>query len=164
MAVAIYPGTFDPITYGHLDVIQRTAKVFDKVIIGVLVNHTKKPMFTTEERVEMIREVTESIPNVEVISFDGLLVEFCKTSGIDVIIRGVRAISDFEYEMTMAQTNKELYDDIETMFFVTDSRYSFVSSSAVRELAMFGASIEKFVPEKVRKHIYQKYRDKYPEL
>ena len=117
MATAVYPGSFDPITLGHLDIIKRTAAVFDKVIIGVLINKAKKPLFSIEERVELIKEVTKDIPNVEIVSFNGLLIEFSDKMKADVIVRGIRAVSDFEYELMMAQTNKQLKANIETMFF-----------------------------------------------
>lgn len=161
MTTAIYPGSFDPITYGHLDIIERGSQVFDKLIIGVLVNHSKSPLFSTEERVQMIKKVTSHLPNVEVVSFGGLLVEFCKMNDINVILRGIRAVSDFEYELMMAQTNKELHKEIETVFFATNSKYSFVSSSSVRELAFFGAAIDQFVPALIEEQIHDKYKEKY---
>ncbi len=160
MATAIYPGSFDPITYGHIDIIKRAAKVFDKVIIGVLVNQAKQPLFTTKERVDMIRRATADIPNVEVISFGGLLVDIARNVGANVIVRGIRAVSDFEYELIMAQTNKELDAEIETMFFATSARYSFVSSSSVRELAAFGGDFESFVPPVVSEEIHKKTKAK----
>lgn len=156
MTVAIYPGSFDPVTYGHLDIIKRTADVFDKVIIGVLINNSKKPLFSVEERVEMIKVTTRDIPNIEVVSFGGLLVDFCKKMGVNVIVRGIRAVSDFEYELMMAQTNKQLCPDIETMFFATNSKYSFLSSSTVRELAFFDGDISQFVPPEICERIHQK--------
>lgn len=158
MATAVYPGSFDPITYGHLDIIRRTAAVFDKVIVGVLKNQSKTPLFDFDERVDMIREVVRDYPNVEVVSFHGLLIEFTDQMHADVIVRGIRAVSDFEYELMMAQTNRQLNPDIETMFFATNAKYSFLSSSTVRELAMFGGDITPFVPEYVCKKIYEKIR------
>ena len=128
MRIAVYPGSFDPITYGHLDIIRRASEVFDKVIVGVLKNQTKTPLFDFEERVDMIREVVKDYPNVEVVSFQGLLIEFTKKMHADVIVRGIRAVSDFEYELMMAQTNKQLHPDVETMFFATSAKYSFLSS------------------------------------
>ena len=154
MATAVYPGSFDPITLGHLDIIKRTAAVFDKVIIGVLINKAKKPLFSIEERVELIKEVTKNIPNVEIVSFNGLLIEFSDKMKADVIVRGIRAVSDFEYELMMAQTNP----NIETMFFATSAEYSFVSSSMIRELAAFDGDITPFVPEEVSKRVYEKYK------
>ena len=159
MATAVYPGSFDPITFGHLDIVQRASEVFDKVIIGVLKNQTKNPLFSLEERVDMIEKVTSDIPNVEVVSFGGLLVDFCKQVGADVVVRGLRAVSDFEYDLMMAQTNKELNPNLETMFFATSARYSFLSSSTVRELAMFDADIRQFVPEYVHRKVYEKLKE-----
>ncbi|MDD7208575.1 MAG: pantetheine-phosphate adenylyltransferase [Lachnospiraceae bacterium] len=156
MATAVYPGSFDPITLGHLDIIERAAEVFDKVVVGVLINQTKKPLFTIEERVAMIREVTREIPNVQIQSFNGLLVDFSAKMKADVIVRGIRAVSDFEYELMMAQTNKELNPDIETMFFATSAKYSFLSSSTIRELAAFDGDITQFVPEAVSRKVYEK--------
>ena len=156
MATAVYPGSFDPITYGHLDIIRRAAEVFDKVIVGVLKNQTKTPLFDFDERVEMIREVVKEFPNVEVVSFHGLLIEFTKKMNADVIVRGIRAVSDFEYELMMAQTNKQLNPEVETMFFSTSAKYSFLSSSTVRELAMFDGDITPFVPDCVRERINAK--------
>lgn len=158
MATAIYPGSFDPITKGHLDIIKRTAEVFDKVIVGVLINQTKTPFFTIEERVDMIKEVTKDIPNVEIVSFNGLLVDFSDKMNADVIVRGIRAVSDFEYELMMAQTNKQLNPNIETMFFATSAEYSFLSSSTIRELAAFDGDITQFVPEEVCRRITQKFK------
>ena len=157
MATAVYPGSFDPITLGHLDIIKRTAAVFDKVIIGVLINKAKKPLFSIEERVELIKEVTKGIPNVEIVSFNGLLIDFSDKMKADVIVRGIRAVSDFEYELMMAQTNKQLNPDIETMFFATSAEYSFVSSSMIRELAAFNGDITQFVPEEVSRRVYEKF-------
>lgn len=159
MATAVYPGSFDPITYGHLDIIRRASEVFDKVIVGVLKNQTKTPLFNFDERVEMIREVVKDFPNVEVVSFHGLLIEFTKKMNADVIVRGIRAVSDFEYELMMAQTNKQLNSDVETMFFATSAKYSFLSSSTVRELAMFDGDIEPFVPAYVREKICEKIEE-----
>ena len=159
MATAVYPGSFDPITLGHLDIIKRTAAVFDKVIIGVLINKSKQPLFSIEERVDLIKEVTKDIPNVEILSFNGLLIDFSDRMKADVIVRGIRAVSDFEYELMMAQTNKELNPNLETMFFATSARYSFLSSSTVRELAMFDADIRQFVPEYVHRKVYEKLKE-----
>ena len=158
MTTAIYPGSFDPITYGHLDVIERAAKVFDQLIIGVLNNYSKKSLFSVEERLEMIREVTFQYPNVEIRAFDGLLIDFTEKVNAQVIVRGIRAVSDFEYELMMAQTNKRLRDNVESVFFATSAEYSYVSSSTVRELAYFGGEIDQFVPPSVRQRILDKYR------
>lgn len=146
MKIAVYPGSFDPVTNGHLDVIQRSAKVFDKVIVGVLDNAAKKPAFTSQEREEMLRQVTAGIENVEVYSFSGLLVDFMKRFDSAVIIKGLRTISDFEYEFQMALLNKSLNPDVETFFMMTDSKYSYISSSMVKEVARWGGSIDEFVP------------------
>ncbi len=146
MKIAVYPGSFDPVTNGHLDVIQRSAKVFDKVIVGVLDNAAKKPVFTSQEREEMLRQVTAGIENVEVYSFSGLLVDFMKRFDSAVIIKGLRTISDFEYEFQMALLNKSLNPDVETFFMMTDSKYSYISSSMVKEVARWGGSIDEFVP------------------
>ena len=158
MATAVYPGSFDPITLGHLDIIKRAAAVFDKVIIGVLINKSKQPLFSIEERVDLIKEVTKDIPNVEILSFNGLLIDFSDRMKADVIVRGIRAVSDFEYELMMAQTNKQLKANIETMFFATSAEYSFVSSSMIRELAAFGGDITQLVPEEVSKRVYEKFK------
>ena len=158
MAIAVYPGSFDPITLGHLDIIKRAAAVFDKVIIGVLINKSKQPLFSIEERVDLIKEVTKDIPNVEILSFNVLLIDFSDRMKADFIVRGIRAVSDFEYELMMAQTNKQLKANIETMFFATSAEYSFVSSSMIRELAAFGGDITQFVPEEVSKRVYEKFK------
>lgn len=156
MSTAIYPGSFDPVTYGHLDIIERTAGIFDKVIVGVLKNNAKNPLFTLEERTEMLKEVTKQYPNVEIVTFGGLLIDFSASIGADVIVRGIRAVSDFEYELTMAQTNRCLNPKVETMFFATSAEYSYISSSMVRELAAFHGDISRFVPEYVSRKIQEK--------
>ncbi len=158
MTTAIYPGSFDPVTCGHLDIIRRAAGVFDKLIIGVLKNQSKKGFFTTEERVAMIDEVTRELKNVEVVSFDGLLVDYCEAKDVKVIVRGIRAVSDFEYELTMAQTNKQLNGKVETLFFATSAEYSFISSSSIREIASFGGDISRFVPDIVRCRVEEKMK------
>ena len=158
MTTAIYPGSFDPVTCGHLDIIRRAAGVFDKLIIGVLKNQSKKGFFTTEERVAMIDEVTRELKNVEVVSFDGLLVDYCEAKDVKVIVRGIRAVSDFEYELTMAQTNKQLNGKVETLFFATSAEYSFISSSSIREIASFDGDISHFVPDIVRYRVEEKMK------
>ena len=160
MTKAVYPGTFDPITYGHIDIIKRSAKIVDELIVGVLVNKAKVPMFTTKERIDMIRETVKHIPNVKVMSFDGLLIDFVKEQNAGFIVRGIRAVTDFEYELQMTQTNKVIDPDIDTLFFTTALKYSYLSSSTVRELASFGADVTKFVPEYVVKMIEKKQEEK----
>ncbi len=149
MNIAVYPGSFDPITNGHLDIIKRASRVFDKVIVGILVNPDKKGLFSIEERKELIRRVTRDIPNVKVESFTGLLVDFMKERDINVIIKGLRAVSDFEYEFQMALMNKKLNSNIETLFMMTDAKYSFLSSSSVKQVAMFGGCINGLVPDEI---------------
>ena len=156
MRRAIYPGTFDPITFGHLDIIERSCRIFDELIVGILVNQSKVPMFTAQERVDMIREALGHNNNIKVVSFDGLLIEFARKNGADCIVRGLRAVTDFEYELQMTQTNKAIAPDIDTIFLTTSLKYSYLSSSAVRELANFGADISKFVPENVKMRILEK--------
>jgi pantetheine-phosphate adenylyltransferase len=143
---AVYPGSFDPITNGHLDIIKRASKIFDRVIVAVLINSSKKPMFTTGERKELIEEVVSDIENVEVHDFDGLLVDYLKSNGYNIIVKGLRAVSDFESEFQMASMNRVLYEDIETVFIMTATDYSYLSSSMVKEIFAFGGNIEKFAP------------------
>ena len=148
MARVVCPGSFDPVTNGHLDVIARAAALHDEVIVAVLINITKKSLFSTDERVEMLREVTKGLGNVRVERFHGLLVNFCTTNGINAIVKGLRAVSDFEYEMQMAQMNYRLAK-VETLFVTTNPTYSFLSSSLVKEIAMYGGDVEGLVPEPV---------------
>lgn len=143
----IYPGSFDPITYGHLDIIERCSKKYDNVIVGVLNNTSKKGVFPINERVDLIKECTSRFNNVEVIAFSGLLTEFAKEVNCPNIIRGLRAVSDFEYEMQMALVNRKLYPELETYFLVSSNEYSFLSSSIVKEVALFGGNISCFVPK-----------------
>lgn len=156
MVKAVYPGSFDPITNGHMDIINRAAKVVDELIIGVSTNSAKKHMFSLDERIEIIKEATKDIKNVTVIKFEGLTVECAKKLGASVIIRGLRAVTDFENEMQLAQTNHHIDSDIDTMFFVTSLEYAFLSSTIVKELAMYGSDISKLVPEIVVKRISEK--------
>ncbi|NLM50071.1 MAG: pantetheine-phosphate adenylyltransferase [Clostridiaceae bacterium] len=156
MITAIIPGSFDPVTYGHLDVIKRTSKIFDKVYVSILKNGHKSPLFTVEERMELLRRVTKDIPNVVVDSFSGLLVNYAKQVNARVIVKGLRAVSDFEYEFQMALTNTKLDPDIETFFMTTSSQYSFLSSSIVKEVAAFGGSLVGLVPEEIMDDIYKK--------
>lgn len=156
MKIAVYPGSFDPITLGHLDVIQRGAKVFDKVIVGVLVNVNKNGLFDIEERVELIKKATKDIPNVEVVSFNGLLIEFIKQCNATVILKGLRALSDFEYEFQMALMNNKLDPEIETLFMMTSAQYSYISSSAIKQVAQFNGDLSGLVPEEVIPDIVEK--------
>ena len=153
---AIYPGSFDPVTYGHMDIISRSSKMVDELIIGVLKNKAKMPLFSVEERVKMLEEVTKDLPNVKVVPFDGLLVEFAKEMDARIVIRGLRAITDFEYELQMSQTNHKLEPEVETMFLTTSLEYSYLSSTIVREVAAFGGDISQFVPEAVINRIKEK--------
>lgn len=156
MSIAVYPGTFDPVTYGHIDLIRRAAGVFDTLVVGVLKNYTKKPLFDIPERMDMLREVTRDLTNIKITSFEGLVVDFCREEEASVIVRGVRSFSDFEFELVMAQTNRKLSPDVETMFLTTSPEYSYVSSSAVRELIAFDGDFTAFVPESVQERIYRK--------
>ena len=137
MKRAVYPGTFDPVTFGHLDIIERSSRIFDEVIVGILVNHAKVPLFTVEERLEMIEEAVRQMPNVKVMSFDGLLIDFAKSQDAGFLVRGLRAVTDFEYELQMTQTNKVIAPEIDTIFLTTSLKYSYLSSSTVKELASF---------------------------
>lgn len=154
---AIYPGSFDPVTYGHLDIIRRAANIVDRLIIGVLVNNKKAPLFSMEERLEMLRETTEDIPHVEVKTFEGLTVDFARQNGAQLIIRGLRAVTDFESEMQIAQTNHSIEPGIETIFFATSLEYSFLSSTIAREVAYYGSNVSKLVPPVVAERFRKKY-------
>lgn len=156
MKIAVYPGSFDPLTLGHLDLIERSSQMFDKLIIGVLQNNAKTPLFSTDERVNMITKVIQNLPNVSVQSFSGLTVDFAHEVGATVIVRGLRAVTDFEYELQMAQTNRHVCDDVDSIFLATNVAYSYISSSAVRELAAFGGNFESFVPPELVDDIYNK--------
>lgn len=156
MLRAIYPGSFDPVTYGHMDMILRSSKLVDELIIGVLNNKAKSPLFSVEERVRMLEEVTENIPKVKIVPFEGLLVEFARKMDARMVIRGLRAITDFEYELQMAQTNHKMEPNIETAFLTTSLEYSYLSSSTVKEVAAFGGDISQFVPEIVIEKIQEK--------
>ncbi len=158
MSIAIYPGSFDPVTFGHIDIIERASKIGDKLIVGVLNNCSKSPLFSASERVNMLKEVTKHLDNVEIISFGGLLVDFAKDMEASVIIRGLRAITDFEYELQMAQTNHILNSKIDTLFLTSNIDYSYLSSSTVKEVASYGGDISKFVPKCVADKVYNKYQ------
>ncbi len=157
MKTAIYPGSFDPITKGHLDVLERAADIFDKVIIVVSVNVNKKSFLPLEDRLMLIKESCKNLKNVEVESFDGLTIEFAKQKKANVLIRGLRAVSDFEYEMQLSQANSALCSDIYTVFLITKPKYNFISSGTVREIAQMKGDISKFVPEPVAKYLEKKY-------
>lgn len=156
MKRAIYPGSFDPVTYGHLDIIKRSAGLVDELVVGVLNNNAKTPLFSVEERVKMLNEVTRDMANVKVVPFEGLLVEFAKEMDACMVIRGLRAITDFEYELQMAQTNHKLEQSVETVFLTTSLEYSYLSSTIVKEVATFGGDISKFVPDVVQERIREK--------
>ena len=158
--IAIYPGSFDPITLGHIDIIERGAKLFEQVIVAVLSNPSKNPLFTVEQRLEQITQCTQHIQNVKVDSFAGLTVEYAKLHNAGVLLRGLRVLSDFEKELQMAHTNKTLNQEIETVFLATNKEYSFLSSSIVKEIAQFGGLIDHLVSENIAQDMYQKYQNK----
>ena len=158
MKAAIYPGSFDPVTYGHMDVIRRAANIFDELTVSVLNNKLKTPLFSVEERVKILQEAVKDIPNVKVESFSGLLVDYARSRDIHVVIRGLRAITDFEYELQNAQTNAKLSDGaLDTIFLTTSLEYAYLSSSSVKEIASFHGDISMCVPEFVAELVYQKY-------
>ncbi len=158
MAIAVYPGSFDPVTLGHMDIIERTAQMMDHVIIGVLHNNSKTPLFSVEERVKMLEEITSHLDNVEVRFFHGLLVDFVHECHADVIVRGLRAITDFEYELQMAQTNRVMAPDIDTIFLTTNLRYSYLSSTTVKEIAFFHGKLEAFLHPEVARRVEEKVK------
>ena len=157
MKRAVYPGSFDPITFGHIDIIERSAKMVDELVIAVLRNSAKNSLFSLEERVNMIKEVTKDFPNVRVETFDGLLVDYMRQIDATIIIRGLRAVTDFEYELQIAQMNHVMKEDAETIFLMTNLQYSYLSSSLVKEIASYGGDISKFVPRELIEPIYGKY-------
>lgn len=157
MIHAVYPGSFDPVTYGHLDIIQRGAKIFDKVTVAILINPNKNPLFSVEERVQLIREVTKDMPNVEIDSFHGLLIDFMHKKNANTIIKGLRAVSDFEYELQMASINRKLDKDIETFFMMTNNKYSFLSSSIVKEVARYNGPVNDLVPPLVEEALKKRH-------
>ena len=156
--IAIYPGSFDPCTNGHLDIIERSSAIFEKVIVAVLVNSSKTPTFSVEERTKLLQTATAHLPNVEVVNFNGLLAQFAKEQGAKVIVKGLRAVSDFEYEFQMSLTNNKLNPEVETLFMTTKSENMYLSSSIVREIARYGGSIEGMVPEAIINQIYKKFK------
>jgi len=160
MRIAVYPGSFDPITLGHLNIVRRASKLFDKVYVCVMVNSGKKPWFTLEERMDFIRRCTERFGNVEVDFWEGLLVEYCKTKGINVIVRGLRAVTDFEAEFQMAVTNSHLEPEIETVFLTASEKYTYLSSTIVREMIRYNADLGQFVPREIKDEIVNKLQNR----
>lgn len=156
MKIAIYPGSFDPITKGHLDILKNASGIFDKVIIAVAHNGEKEGFLSTEERVELIKKSIEGLDNVEVDAFEGLTIEYAKKRGAEILIRGLRAVSDFEYEMQLSQTNSALCDEIKTVFLTTKPKYNFISSSTIREILQNNGDISKFVPQAVNEYLTQR--------
>lgn len=157
MGIAVYPGSFDPVTFGHLDIVERGAKVFDKVIVAIGKNRSKSSLFTVEERIQLLKTVTAHFTNVEVESFNGLLVDYMQSKKANTIIKGLRAISDFEYELQMASINKKLDDSIETFFMMTNNKYSYLSSSIVKDIAKYGATVSDLVPSVVEEALRKKF-------
>ncbi|MCK9478974.1 MAG: pantetheine-phosphate adenylyltransferase [Firmicutes bacterium] len=158
MKIAIYPGSFDPCTNGHLDVITRSAKIFDKLIVAVLTNVNKQPAFTAEERIDLLTRTAKKLKNVEIKNFSGLLADFARENNAEVIIKGLRAVSDFEYEFQMALTNNKLNPEVETLFMTTSTDNMYLSSSIVKEIAMYGGSLDGMVPKEIQADIYDKLR------
>ena len=158
MKAAIYPGSFDPVTYGHLDIIKRAADIFDELYVSVLNNSAKSSLFSIDERVNMLNEVTADMPNVHVEAFSGLTLQYALDKDIHVLIRGLRAVTDFEYELQIAQTNRKFSDDkVDTMFLTTSLQYAYLSSSIVKEIASYGGDISLSVPPSVAERVYEKY-------
>ena len=158
MKTALYPGSFDPITLGHLDIIRRASHMFDTLIVAVMCNSAKTPLFTLDERVKMIEESVKGLDNVKIVSFDGLLIDYCKKNDIHIVIRGLRAITDFEYELQIAQTNKELsHNEVDTVFLTTSLIYSYLSSSVVKEIASYNGDISPCVSDFVADALYKKF-------
>ena len=160
MSIAIYPGSFDPVTYGHLDVIERASLITDRLIVAVLNNQAKNPLFTVEEREELLKRSVKHLKNVEVASFSGLTIDFAHLVGANVIVRGLRAVTDFEYELMLSQTNRKLAPDVDTIFLTTSLQYAYLSSSVVKEVAMFNGNISEFVPDFVEEQIKRKIQQR----
>ncbi|NLK76190.1 MAG: pantetheine-phosphate adenylyltransferase [Clostridiales bacterium] len=157
MRRAIYPGSFDPVTFGHIDMIERSAKIVDELLVAVLNNSAKNPLFSVKERVSMLEEITSHLPNVKVTSFDGLLIDYANKVDASIIIRGLRAVTDFEYELQIAQTNRIVNPNVATLFLTTSLEYAYLSSTIVKEVASYGGDISHFVPERLIERIYAKY-------
>ncbi len=157
MKRAIYPGSFDPATYGHIDMIERSAQIVDELVVAVLRNSAKSPLFSVEERVSMLEEITGHLPNVRIQSFDGLLIDYAREVGASIIVRGLRAVTDFEYELQIAQTNRIVNSQVDTVFLTTSLEYAYLSSTIVKEVASYGGDISHFVPERLIERIYAKY-------
>ena len=157
MKTAIYPGSFDPVTLGHYDIIERASKIFDKLIVGVLINSAKSPLFSVEERVKMLEDVTAALPKVEIKAFNGLLIDFVRQNDANVIVRGLRAITDFEYELQLAQMNRVIAPEIDTLFLTTNLKYAYLSSSMAKEVAMYGGDISEFLDPVVARKVREKY-------
>ena len=159
MIRAIYPGSFDPVTFGHIDMIERSAKIVDELVVAVLNNSAKNPLFSVKERVSMLEEITKHLPNVKITFFDGLLIDYARKIDAAIIIRGLRAITDFEYELQLAQTNRIVDSQVDTIFLTTSLEYAYLSSTIVKEVASYGGDISHFVPEQLMERIYQKYAE-----
>ena len=160
MKRAIYPGSFDPVTFGHIDMIERSAKIVDELVVEILVNSAKNPLFSVEERVSMLGEITGHVPNIRIMSFHGLLIDFAQEVDASIIVRGLRAVTDFEYELQIAQTNRIVNDRIDTVFLTTSLEYAYLSSTIVKEVASYGGDISHFVPEQLIDRIYAKFSRK----
>lgn len=158
MRRAVYPGSYDPVTNGHIDIVERAAGLFDEVVVAVLINKTKKGLFTVDERIDMLREVTSKLPNVRVDSWHGLLVDYCRQNGVQAIVKGLRAVSDFDYELQMAQMNSQL-SGVETLFMPTNPLWSFLSSSLVKEVAAYGGDVAHLVPDTVHGQLLARFAE-----
>lgn len=160
MEIAIYPGSFDPVTLGHYDIIERSSRIFDQVIVAVLRNNAKSPLFSDAERVNMLKHVTRDLPNVQVESFDGLTIDFVRLHKAKVIVRGLRAVTDFEYELQLAQMNRIIAPEVDTLFLTTNLKYAYLSSSAVKEVAMYGGDISMFLDPAVAEQVKARFDEK----
>ena len=157
MLRAVYPGSFDPVTYGHLDIIRRSRSLADELIVGVLNNKAKTPLFSVEERVKMLEEMTKNMPGVKVVPFEGLLIDFAKEMSAGIVVRGLRAVTDFEYELAMSQTNRVAAPGIDTVFLTTSLKYAYLSSSMAKEVAMYGGDISSFLSPEIAEKVREKY-------